>query len=1137
MRVKPVGRQGNMPSPDDAPQNSGSAGPAWKNDRVFDGGGEIGALLRGIDWARHPLGPPATWPAALRTTLNLCLRNGLPASVRWGPDLLLLYNDAYVPILGDRHPDALGRSAREVWAEVWPVVGAQMEAGLQGKTVLKERSLVPMTRRGVKEDAWFTWSYTPIMDESGQSLGIFVTCSEDTAHVRRELELLDTRDRLATTLSAAEIGYWSLNAATQQVVADKNLAEIFLIPPEYAAGGAPLEVFLKSIHPDDREQTVAKIEAALEGGEHFEAEYRLKVRDNAERWVMARGRVVRDETGRATTMSGVLIDITKRRQSEWLINAHNKVLQLIASEASLESIFEELIGQVEAQGLDVIASVLLLDEHGRLRHGAAPSLPDDYNQAVDGIPIGPDVGTCGVAAYTGEVVLTPDLLADPNWALLKDRAERLGLLAAWSCPILSASGEILGTFGTFGTYFRQKRLPTARERKIVESLCKVAAIAIDRSRARDALARSEERFRMLADNISQFAWMGTGDGSLFWFNRRWLDYTGTTTEVVRGDRWQEVIHPDHRARVVEKYLRHVREGATWEDTFPLRGADGSFRWFLTRAFPIRDHAGAVERWFGTNTDITELREYQEELRQRDERFSQIADSLPQMVWGARPDGVVDYYNRRWYEYVGGVELPPQEFRWDLSLHPDDRAETVALWRQATQQGHIYQTEYRLRNTQGEYHWFLARALPIRDSEGKIVRWFGTCTDIDARKTLHEESIRIMERERAARLASETAGRMKDDFLATLSHELRTPLNPVLLLASEGAANETLPDAVRADFAAIAKNVALEARLIDDLLDLTRITRGKLALSFGPADVHAIIDDALANVANDLRTKKITVTKSYEASSTMVMADSVRLQQVFWNILRNAAKFTSAGGAISVTTRLTSDRKRIETVITDDGMGMTPKEVGRLFNAFVQGDHAGHSGSHRFGGLGLGLAISRMLVELHSGRISGRSDGVGRGSTFAVELPVSVSADAAAPGTSSGPSKNKPAIATVDGGRRRILFVEDHEPTRAALRTLLVRRRFEVIEAASVKEALELAAGLKFDLLMTDIGLPDGDGYEIVERLRDGRDFPAIALTGYGMEEDIARSRKAGFTTHLTKPVDIQDLDAVLAAISPDKTAD
>jgi PAS domain S-box-containing protein len=1093
---------------------------------LFEAAGEMPALLRRQDWSQTPLGDPAQWPQSLRLSVSLCLNSRFPMAIWWGRDLILIYNDAYGPILGQRHPAALGRSARVVWADVWAQIGPQIEAVLdRGESTWNERTLVPTDRNGVMEQAWFTWSFSPIIGESGQVAGVFLAAFEETARVHSEQELHEARDRLAATLSAAEIGSWNFDVIKNQITADANLARLYSIAPEVAAAGAPLAQFTAAIHPEDLAKTEAAIAAALASGNHYAAEYRLRPQRGVVRWVIARGRVLRDATGRAIAMPGVLVDITERKQSEELVAVQIEALRLMASESSLPHILAELVRHVEARGgEDTVASILLVDDAGKLRHGAAPSLPDAFNRAVDGIPIGEFVGTCGRTAFLREVVVTPDLAADPNWAPLREEAAALGLRSAWSVPIVSTKGKVLGTFGT---YFRQKRTPTPEEQSTVDFLSKTAALAIERAQAHEILRESESRFRTLADNMSQFAWMADGTGALFWYNQRWFDYTGTTFEAMQGWGWQQVQHPDHVDRVREKFIRHVQDGTVWEDTFPLRSAAGEFRWFLSRAFPIRDAQGAVVRWFGTNTDITALREAQEALRLSETRFRQIADTLPQIVWGAGTDGVLDYYNRRWFEYIARPETDVEGARWDQYIHPEDLPSTYETWVAALASGESYQTEFRVRRADGVYRWFLARALPIRDAQDKVVRWFGTCTDIDDRKRMQEENLQMIERERAARLASETAGRMKDDFLATLSHELRTPLNPVLLLATDSAANPSLPAEVRADFETIAKNVALEARLIDDLLDLTRITRGKLALTVGPIDLHSVLRDAIANVVGDLADHQIHFVTDFSAPQASVVGDSVRLQQVFWNILRNAAKFTPPKGTVILSTRLTPDQARVEVTVRDTGMGMNPEEVGRLFNAFAQGDHAGSAGSHRFGGLGLGLAISRMLVELHSGRIWGASDGLGLGSTFTVQIPRAVPAGATA-SPAADPSIRKPALSS--GSRpTRILLVEDHEPTRASLVQLLARRHYDVTEAGGYQEAIAIARTQKFDLLVTDIGLPDGDGYQLLRTLRLASEIIGIALTGYGMEEDIEKSRRAGFATHLTKPIRVQDLDAALAS--------
>ena len=368
-----------------------------------------------------------------------------------------------------------------------------------------------------------------------------------------------------------------------------------------------------------------------------------------------------------------------------------------------------------------------------------------------------------------------------------------------------------------------------------------------------------------------------------------------------------------------------------------------------------------------------------------------------------------------------------------------------------------------------------------------------------------------------------ASRAKDDFLATLSHELRTPLNPILLLASDAVNNRDLPPRVRADFNTIRKNVEMEARLIDDLLDLTRIARGKIILEKHFINLRSVLQDAIAQVREEMNQKQISLDLRLKAAQHTVFADAVRLQQIFWNLLKNAVKFTPEGGQITVETIL--DDRKISVKVADTGIGMTPEELAGIFHAFSQGEHAALNG-HRFGGLGLGLSISQKLAEFHAGKIIAASEGRDRGSMFILELPLAtaeeVNGSAAPKAPNDGPSA--PAMKSI-----RILLVEDHEPTRTTLAGLLLRRRYEVAAAATAAEARALADARTFDLLITDIGLPDGNGYDLMNELAKKSRLRGIALTGYGMEHDVARSENAGFDAHLTKPVRIQSLEAALDA--------
>jgi len=367
------------------------------------------------------------------------------------------------------------------------------------------------------------------------------------------------------------------------------------------------------------------------------------------------------------------------------------------------------------------------------------------------------------------------------------------------------------------------------------------------------------------------------------------------------------------------------------------------------------------------------------LRESEQRFRNLADHAPVLIWLADPCGRAVWVNQQWLGFTGRTLEAERGMGWWERVHPDDRAAIQQALDGALGQQAEFQFEYRLQRQDGTYRWMLNRGLPWRDAAGKITGLIGSAIDVSDRKQAEQAIAEARDRALAA-------SRAKDNFLAALSHELRTPLTPVLLLATEEAANPRLAPDVRADFEMIAKNVALEARLIDDLLDLTRITRGKLVLERRRADAHAVLQDALANVSPDFAAKSIELEVELSAPEHHLLADTVRLQQVFWNVLKNAAKFTPEKGRVNVETSVV-DRDRLLVRVVDSGLGMTGAELGRIFDAFAQGDHAGTPALHRFGGLGLGLAISQRLIELHGGTICAKSAGRDLGSTLEIELPL------------------------------------------------------------------------------------------------------------------------------------------------------
>jgi len=380
--------------------------------------------------------------------------------------------------------------------------------------------------------------------------------------------------------------------------------------------------------------------------------------------------------------------------------------------------------------------------------------------------------------------------------------------------------------------------------------------------------------------------------------------------------------------------------------------------------------------------------------------------------------------------------------------------------------------------------------------------------------------------RESKESAERANRAKDHFLAVLSHELRTPLTPVLATVQEllRAAN-VAPD-LREKLDMINRNIELESRLIDDLLDLTRISRGKMELQRSKVDVHHILEHALRTCDADFRSKAITVHALYKARQTHMMGDRARLLQVFWNLLKNAAKFTPSGKTVEVLTSNTPDNKlRIQ--VRDTGIGIESARLNSVFNAFEQGNVGI---TRNYGGLGLGLSIGKALVELHGGTIQASSEGIDRGSCFTVELPIEITASCGADDADG----DAPGAGHMSHARllpyRRLLLIEDHDDTSRVLQRLLRTIGYDVTTADSVTAALRTcrAAPQPFDIVISDLGLPDGSGLDFMRQFRASYPFvPAIVVSGFGMEEDRLRSLNAGFFAHLTKPIDITTLQSTI----------
>jgi PAS domain S-box-containing protein len=412
-------------------------------------------------------------------------------------------------------------------------------------------------------------------------------------------------------------------------------------------------------------------------------------------------------------------------------------------------------------------------------------------------------------------------------------------------------------------------------------------------------------------------------------------------------------------------------------------------------------------------------------------------------------------------------------------------------------------------------------------------WVLVLRDITEAKHAGEERVRMLHVQ-AARAAAESANRAKDRFLATLSHELRTPLSPVLATVTAMLGDPATPESLRSVLEMIRRNVVLEARLIDDLLDLARIDRGALQLRREVIDAHQMVSHVIEICAADLRQSGVALSVELAARDHHVDADPIRFQQVLWNLIKNAIKFTPRSGHVAVRSRdaldvsLRGSTGGLVIEVSDTGIGIEPAAISRIFDVMEQG---GTTATRQFGGLGLGLTLSRSIVEHHGGRLTAASPGAGRGATFTLEMPT-VPAPAPAPARDAIPSALTPATAPNGGTapprrRVRILLVEDNQDTLNYLTALLKRRGHKITAASDMATALALASATDLDLLISDIELPDGTGHELMRSIRTSRSVPGIALSGFGTVDDVERSREAGFALHLTKPVDFRRLEQAI----------
>lgn len=633
----------------------------------------------------------------------------------------------------------------------------------------------------------------------------------------------------------------------------------------------------------------------------------------------------------------------------------------------------------------------------------------------------------------------------------------------------------------------------------------------ERKQAEAALRQQEQQYRSIFESTSDAVLIFDYHGRLIEVNPAACAMHGYAHEELVGMHGTQVVHPDDHHKFAD-FVQQVTAGNEYHvegthvrkngELISIQLAGTSF------VFAGRPALLAVIR------DISEERKAVDALRKNEQRLRFIMDSMPQKIFTATPKGDVDYFNPSWMAFTGESFETIRDWGWSDIIHPDDVDENVRVWQHSIDTGEPFQFEHRFRRADGEYRWHISRALPMRDEEGQIVMWIGSNTEIHEPKSLQEELRQV-----AAELSE--ANRRKTEFLATLGHELRNPLAPIRtgLEAMKMIGDD--PEALGEIRNTMERQVQQMVRLIDDLLDISRITQDKMELRICRVVLQDVIQSAVEATKPFIDEAGHELTVTVPEQAIYLDGDPNRLAQVFSNLLNNSAKYTAEGGQIWFTVE--QQDNHVVVTVKDNGLGIPADMLDGIFEMFTQIDRPLEKG---YTGLGIGLTLVKRLVDMHNGSIEVRSDGPDKGSEFSVRLPILVESLA---------EESASIEQEIKATSLRILVVDDNKAAATMLKMVVKMLGNEVRTAHDGQQAVEVAAEFLPDVVLMDLGMPKMNGYEAARHIREqpwGRDMLLVALTGWGQDEDRERTQEAGFDHHLVKPAEPAALQELLANHQP-----
>jgi PAS domain S-box-containing protein len=888
------------------------------------------------------------------------------------------------------------------------------------------------------------------------------------AQERREDALRESEARLRVAVRATGAAVWAIDLARGGVeYFDRRGCELLQIDPEQREW--PPGTLCAHLHPEDSSLMQAAFGASMSASSE-PVEYRVIRRDGEVRWLQGAGEPQRDAHGRPVRFVGVSFDITERKRIEQALREKEAFQDAILASAGVCVVAVDTGGRIISfnRTAERLTGYQAQDVVGRL---SPLRLHEPSELAARARELSIEFGRTIAPEEVFEVQVRAGRTVTGEWTYVRKDGSTFPVQLTVTA-LRDGSGALLGFLGVAQDLTASKAVESA----LRESEAHLRIIT-DSTEAWLARINMQERYLFANRAFTQRAGM------------RRRSVIGRTVREVVGERAYGVLAPElTRALAGERVL--------FEGFVPYY-AMGE-RYVRIEYIPERDPQGRVCGVVGVIVDLTERRRAEDALRESEARLATLTAALPALLFSTTADGRIDYVNDRFFEYSGIERDTPLAPAWQRIVHPEDLPRVLASWDESVRSGRDLNIECRLQRADGVFRWFKGYATQLCDERRGVCKWLGVALDIHDQKKAEAEL--------------QDANRRKNEFLAMLAHELRNPLAPIRNSAHILQMLSVGEPRLKTTTEMIGRQVNHMARLIDDLLDVARITQGKITLRRAPLELAPLLYNAVEAVRPfiDARGQELRIEAPPEP--LYLEADATRLTQVVSNLLSNASKYTDAGGRIALSAK--ADGDEVVVCVSDNGIGIAPELMPHLFDPFTQSDR---SLDRSQGGLGIGLSLVKRLVEMHGGRVDPKSAGLGQGSSFTVRLPA-LPAERMPRHLAQQPLPGAPPSATP----LRVLVVDDNVDAEQSVSLLMRLEGHEVRAAHDGLEAVREAAAFRPDVVLLDIGLPGMTGYEVARRLREmpqARDAALVAVTGYGQAEDRQQALDAGFQHHLVKPVE------------------